>query len=254
MATAISTYKKNWSFILTAAILMVLILLPRNSYAEAFKIHLFFDPDAKTLKFDEKQSDAVSLDKYLSIGVLETIERSETEKGDYAVVLFDAKDNEIIALQFNPKDGAFDIDLPYFSLAKTLKVIKTADNQEILRANLASFLACDGNKICEIEKGESFNTCLEDCGSGHIVYSQPTIQKLQENKGVIHDEITGEIILRDPKFEEGRNIFFPNGNGIFGNSEDGTGSNIKPLLAMIGMAILAVLFVGFAYFKFIKKK
>lgn len=97
--------------------------------------------------------------------------------------------------QFNPKSGYFTIELPYYSIAKKLKVKKTKEGKYLLSKDISDLMSCNNNKICEIEYKENFVTCLPDCASSHTKFSPKTELILKEKNGIIKDIKTGEVIL-----------------------------------------------------------
>ena len=54
--------------------------------------------------------------------------------------------------QFNPKSGYFTIELPYYSIAKKLKVKKTKEGKYLLSKDISDLMSCNNNKICETRK------------------------------------------------------------------------------------------------------
>jgi len=127
-------------------------LLPYKTKADAFVAHLFFNAKTKTLTFDKLSSENISRDKNQFISVQE-FSAAQTS-GEYILKLYDFAHKEISTMQFDKKDGAFAIELPYFSLAKTLKIFQKSKGQEMLSADLSQFSTCNGNGICEFEKVE----------------------------------------------------------------------------------------------------
>lgn len=238
--------------ILSAAYISVfslMLIFPKVTLAAVFEIHLFFDESNRTIKFDSKKTEPVSLNESEYISVLETVQRSETEHGEYATVLLNAKGGEIISLEFNPKPGSFDEVLPYFSLAKTLKIVKSADKSEILSADLTAFLACNGNGICEFEKKENNQTCLEDCGSSHVRFSPETTKQLEENDGIIRDEKTGDILLKDPAKND--TYIFPGSSGQ--TQEQPPTNQSNALKIIIGVLIFSAVIIVFVVVKILRK-
>jgi hypothetical protein len=77
--------------------------------------------------------------------------------------LYDSKGNEFSTSQFNKKDGAFKLIIPYFSIAAQLKIIEKSTNKEILSTDLKEYETCNGNGQCEDFLGETHLNCMDDC-------------------------------------------------------------------------------------------
>jgi len=186
-------------FILLACFFFIsalIIALPRISKAEAFVVHLYYSQKTKQLVFDKASKEKVSYDKDKFVSIQEFAFNNAT--GAYVLKIYDNKGSEIASTEFNSQNGSFSIDLPYFSLAKTLKIFEKASNSEMLSADLLAFSTCNGNGICEFEKGENLNNCLGDCGTAKPSFSPETQKLLDQNGGVIKDPQTGQILLKEP--------------------------------------------------------
>lgn len=169
------------------------LFFPDKAKADAFVVHFNYDAPSKKLFFEQGQ-DPVSHDENASAYITDYI--NDQSMGPYILSLTDSQDTEIFSTQFDVQSGNFTVTIPYFSLAKTLKIIKKSENKEILSADLSSFITCNGNGVCEYEKGESLKTCIGDCGKTNTQFSPETLKLLQDNKGILRDSKTNEIILR----------------------------------------------------------
>ncbi|MEI8104184.1 MAG: hypothetical protein WCG84_04780, partial [Candidatus Moraniibacteriota bacterium] len=147
------------------------------------------------LQFDSTASQSVTKGEDPNFSLVEFAQSHPV--GEYNLALYDVSGARAVETQFNKKEGRFIFEVPFFSIVNKFEIYLTKENTLILSGSLEQFVQCNGNGICEVEKGENMNTCLSDCANGHIKYSQPTIQQLDANKGVIIDPKTGEAILRD---------------------------------------------------------
>jgi hypothetical protein len=193
-------YKKYMQKIkyLFPLVLFFLLLNFKYVLADAYVLHLYYNTALKTLSFDKYASENISLDKTLSPSIIDFIQESELSSGQYTAVFYDHTNNEIISTPFNKKDGAFQLTIPHFSIATSLKIFEKASGKELLSADLAAFATCNGNGICEYEKKETAQNCLGDCANSNPQFSAPTLEKLNTNKGIIKDEATGEVQLSSP--------------------------------------------------------
>lgn len=173
-------------------------LLCLDAKADCFSINLFYDSAKKTLNFNNEKTEKVFVDKNKFISVIGFAD--ETNSGEYSAKLYDERGEELISGFFSSQAGAFVLDIPYVSIAETLKVTDRAGSKEILNANLLEFKTCDKNKICEFEKGETEQTCIADCGTSKVNYSGETAELLNKNNGIIKDD-NGEILLNKNKLQ-----------------------------------------------------
>lgn len=187
---------KKIKYIVPVAILFLLLNI-KNALADTYLVNLYYDAPSKTLSFDKFAPEKVSLDKTARISIIDFTQESENSIGPYILTFYDITKNEIISTKFNKKDGAFKIIVPYFSIATTLKIFEASSNKELLSADISSFSTCNGNGICEYEKGETGKNCLGDCATSKPVFSQQTSSLLNENGGMIKDPKTGEILLKN---------------------------------------------------------
>lgn len=180
--------------------LFLLLLNAKAVLADAYLIHLYYNTSSKTLSFDKFAPESISLDKTLDLSIIDFTQESETSSGQYTLTLYDVTNNEIISTQFDKKDGAFQLTIPYFSIGASLKIFDKVSGKELLSADLTSLLTCNGNGICELEKKENGLNCLGDCANSDPLYSEETKNKLKENNGEIKDPVSGEILLYNSNF------------------------------------------------------
>lgn len=194
---------KHLSFFLCSLIIAGgIVASPKAASADAFEVHLFYDPAAKTLNFDKKKPKPVTLNEEKALSVIQFLQESEKMTGNYTIGLYEANGGELVKTKFTPANNAFIVEMPYFSLATDVKILDANTNQELLKASVKEFSTCNANGVCEYELRETFNRCLGDCGSSKITYSQDTQNLLKQNKGVIKDPKTGEVVLKDERFAD----------------------------------------------------
>jgi hypothetical protein len=162
--------------------------------AEVFRINLYYDASAEILRFDKIKDAPVFYDKNKFLSPMEFINQETI--GQYFLTLYDSSGNLLFTTGFDKKNGSFEISIPYFSLANSLKVFERSTNKEILSSNLSQFVTCNGNGICEFEKGETFDTCLGDCGTSAPKYSEQTKSLLEKSGGTLKDPETGALFLK----------------------------------------------------------
>ena len=193
--------RKNIYYAVTI-IFFVFLIFPVAAKADAFAIHFFYDIKTKTLRFDNAVSEPVSHDPNKYVSVVEF--SKNTQPGSYILKIYDPSNNEIVSTEFNKQNGAFELDIPYFSLGYNMKVLNKSTGKEILNADLSKFNTCNGNGICEYEKGENITTCLGRLRnqSYHIQRSNKKFAPTNNN-GILKDPKTGETLLQDKAFASG---------------------------------------------------
>lgn len=174
-------------------IFLFTVKLPIAS-AEVFQINLYYDASAKILRFDKIKDAPVSYDKNKFLSPMEFINQETI--GQYFLTLYDSSGNSLFTTGFDNRNGSFEISIPYFSLANSLKVFERSANKELLSSNLSQFVTCNGNGICEFEKGETLDTCLGDCGTIAPKYSEQTKSLLEKSGGELKDPETGVLFLK----------------------------------------------------------
>ena len=184
-------------------ILFLMIFFPFGSRAsDVYTINLYYNTKTSALSFDKLAAKNVIHDTTKDISIVDFAKNPPT--GMYTLKLYQADGKEIISTEFNKKNGAFSVDLPFFSLATSLKIFQKSTSKELLSTDLSEYSTCNGNSICEYEKGESINTCLGDCGTSKVTYSEETQKTLRADNGVIKDPATGEVLLQDKSFSAGQ--------------------------------------------------
>jgi len=240
---------KKISYIIPIIALSLLLNI-KSASADAYLVHLYYAAASKTLVFDKLAPQSISLDKTLSPSVIDFTQEAEVSSGPYILTFYDNTNNEIISTQFDKKDGAFQLTIPYFSIATTLKIFEKNTGKEILNADISNLSTCNGNGICEYEKGETVRNCIEDCSNSQPKFSQQTLDILNKNSGVINDPTTGTVLIqRDPISQAP--VTQP-------NSSVQTNPAVQPiqiplilLFSVIGLLVMGGVF--FLYRKFILK-
>ncbi|HPN96906.1 MAG TPA: hypothetical protein PLK35_04020 [Candidatus Moranbacteria bacterium] len=219
------------------------------------KVNLFYSSQSKTLSFDKLVSQPVSINKEGDISVLEFVREEKT--GNYALAIYDENKEEIIKTEFNELDGAFAVELPYFSLAKELKIFKKSPEKEILSIDLSDLSSCNANDICEIEKRETAIDCIGDCGKAKNNYSPETEKLLKEKEGIIKDPETGEVILKDLSYSPNPQAgFLSTSPNTKSSTETSTQESSKKSNTIIILIISVILLAGIIIlaYKFVFKK
>jgi hypothetical protein len=247
---------------------------PFCTHASGFAVHLYFNTTSKLLTFDKQAGAPVTLDDAIQIDPVTFTDNQTT--GSYVLKLYDVNNAEIVSTEFNKHDGAFTVQIPYFSPANSMKILEKSSGKELLNADLSQYNACNGNGVCEFEKGENINTCLEDCGTSNVTYSDQTKSLLQQNNGVIKDPKTGKALLQDKSFSanpannsqsspnpasQGSSNFSSPSQSSTGQSQPASatatssqGSSTNSIIILIIAALILLSAVGFIVYKrFIKK-
>ena len=159
-------------------------------------VHLFYDSAQKTIAFDKAFSPTISPDKSKTIYITE-FDEQYSSPGPYELDFIDSDDTVINQIQFTPATGSFTIDVPDYSITKTIAIRKTGASSYILKQDISKYISCNNNRICEYEKGETDRSCIPDCGNSQPKYSPQTAQLLKKGNGTISDSTSGEIILKD---------------------------------------------------------
>ncbi|NTW13575.1 MAG: hypothetical protein HGA31_00900 [Candidatus Moranbacteria bacterium] len=185
----------KYSFGLLVMSLFTLALMPISeaSAEEVWVFHL------------ERAGDRIMLDTSTTEPVAKTDDPAfsifdfsrATHAGPYSLDLFDVSGAKAVSTNFNMPQGKFPFKVPYFSIVNRFQVTLVKTGEVLLEGNLAEFVKCNANGICEFEKGENMGTCLTDCASGNVKYSLSTQQLLDQNNGLIRDPQTGAELLRE---------------------------------------------------------
>jgi hypothetical protein len=182
---------KHLLHLLVIAGLIVSFFPPKITQADALIVNLTYDQSAGTLSLD---NDGVTYSKNTPTPLTKLINPSTS--GADKIVLLQSNGEQAFVWQFDPQNGSFSIDLPYFSTAKNLEIINIASNKTIIQTDLSNLSTCNSNGICEFGKGENIYTCVADCASGAVKYDEATLQILKTNNGTVRDVATGKILLR----------------------------------------------------------
>lgn len=210
-------------------LILSLLIFPISTHAAAYVVHLYYNTTTKALSLDKMASQSVSLDNNIHPDYL-AFAQDQTQ-GEYIIKLYDINNNEIISTEFNKQKEAFTLEIPYFSLANNLKIFEKSSNKELLQADLSQYLTCNGNGICELEKGETAQNCIGDCATINNNYSPETLEKLKQNNGIVTQD--GVVILRDYHMA-------PIDQQNQSKPEESKGSNyILLILASLGLAVSA---------------
>lgn len=132
-----------------------------NVLADGFVINLYYDAATKNLIFDKNASKSVLRDQNAKTSIVQF--SNDDTIGPFILKLYDAQGIELSANQFNKKDGAFQLTIPYFSLATQLKIFEKSTSKELLVVDLNEFSTCNGNGKCEPNLGETDLNCMGDC-------------------------------------------------------------------------------------------
>ncbi len=208
-----------------------------NAKADVFVLNFKYDFNKNVLSFDEQEK--VILDKENDIPILEFM-TGKRQAGSYVLRVFDVKDYELFDAELQPKNGSFQLSIPYASTAKYLKIYTKIDNQEILSVDLSQFITCNSNGICEFEKRENINTCISDCASGNVTFSQQTKETLDKNNGILKDEKTGAILLKENIFKEQV-------------ANENVQSSSSKVWSIVLIVVMSLIIIGVVYF-IIRKK
>ncbi len=131
-----------------------------SAFADGFVINLYYSTATKTLAFNNSTRNVLR-DPNADTSIVEF--SNDTTIGVYILKLYDEKGLEFSTSQFNKKDGAFSLTIPYFSLATQLKIIEKSTNKTLLVADLKEYTTCNGNGKCEPALGETPLNCMGDC-------------------------------------------------------------------------------------------
>jgi hypothetical protein len=192
--------KLNYLFYLFIAILA--LCNPLRVRAEAFVISLYYNSATQSLSFDESLGKKVAHDQNVASSIYDFAH--DNTVGQYILRLYDSSGESAVEKEFNKQDGRFSLIIPYFSIARELKIFDKNSNKELLSVDLSAFTTCNGNGVCEFEQGETGQNCIGDCAGGKNKYSQQTLRLLERGDGAIRDANTGEILLAEENLPSGQ--------------------------------------------------
>lgn len=207
------------------------LYFPLHVSADVFRISFFYDQERDFLSFDDRIDSPVQVDTEKSIDI--TVFENPPKKGSFEYAFFDVTGAGMFSVEFTPAPGYFSVELPYFSIAKTLKVRRLGQQNYFLERDITSLISCNANGVCEFEKKENVDTCMIDCANGHTQYSQQTKTLLDQNGGVVKDPKTGEVLLRD----------IPVDINVEGSQQPNSQSNVSNSLSTI-LIVLGVIVAG----------
>lgn len=151
--------KKNVMMIIGC---IIALCVGHEVYADGFVINLYYISSTNTLKFDEQATKKVERDTSADTSIVEF--SKDTTVGPYILELYNVKGIKFVENQFNKEnDKAFQLVIPYFSTAKSLRIVEKATNTVLLSADLSEFVTCNGNGSCEPNLGETEFNCMGDC-------------------------------------------------------------------------------------------
>lgn len=188
----IGLYYRSMKYFLIALIGALCVFTATS--ADIFELHFYYDSQKNILQFSQDQ-EPISRNPEKNISAVDFSEGASV--GSFEFVFIDAEGFEIVRKHFAPKNGNFIVEVPYFSIATKLLVYKDGLKDPIIDQDMSTLVSCNGNKVCEFERGENIDTCLPDCASGNVTYSPETKAKVDAGNGIVRDPKTGSILLND---------------------------------------------------------
>ena len=192
--------KNIYKFLTVFLFIFVFFTFADKARADIYIVHLFYNAKINALYFD-KQQEAVSLDKNDFISLNAFFEEQDAIKdAHYILKIKPTNGDELPLNKFNEKNGQFDLRVPFFVTGAAINIYNFHSGEKVASTDISSFKICNGNGVCEYEKGENAQNCIDECASGQINYSDQTKKLLSENNGVLKDPQSGEILLQDKAF------------------------------------------------------
>lgn len=211
--------------------------------AAVYIVHLSFDSQTNALQFGPDQT-PVDLDKNETLSLNAFFGQLDTTKdADYLLKIQPSNGDELDVLKFNKQLGQFNLKIPFFVSGAQINIYDFHSGEKIASADISSFQTCDSNGICEYEKGENVDTCINDCATGQNTYSDQTKNLLEKNNGIVTDPKTGDVVLKEPAFYEKDQSSQP---------APSSGKNIPLLIVTVIVTILVIFGAIFYYRKKIK--
>lgn len=174
--------------ILLAAYFSIILILPSVARAESFVLNLF--NDGEQVRFD-RFVDKIELDS--GRDVILNLQNSVEEDTEYQAGLVSTNPNlQPIRINLDIQEGAFSELVPYYGHIQSIQLLR--NGQVIDEVDVSEYTLCNSNGVCEIESGETEDTCLVDCVRSQVEYSAETQQMLSEGGGVIRDNV-GEVLI-----------------------------------------------------------
>ena len=176
-------------------VLFGIFFFGKEVFADVFSVSFRFDEASGRLTFfSDGRNGVIAIDSGKSLPT--RYGEQQYPDGKYEVVFINTNGNEIDRKRFDVVSGVFSVDFPYYSIAKTLTVYKVGSPELLLSYELSEFTKCFMNGVCEYEKGENLQTCISDCASDTVQFSEETKKLLKQNNDVLKDPKTGEVLLR----------------------------------------------------------
>lgn len=163
-------------------LILLFLNIPLLAKAETLFLNLSFDPQTKKLTFN---NEGVLVDHNTYLAPSPSRIPDDLSNYDMIVRLYDKDNNELFAQGDNYGYGNFTLTLPYFSLATKLDIQDAHTKNLLLEKNIKDLATCNGNGVCEFNKGETESSCLEDCSSSNVRYNRETLSQLEKNNGQI---------------------------------------------------------------------
>jgi hypothetical protein len=217
-------------------LLCTTLLAPHWAHAAVFDIYLYYNAGTGEISLDKKVPIPIVVNKDKSLSISEYYQ--QTTSGAFEYVFLDSTGNIVDSKQFTVQNGTATLEIPYFSTAVSFGIRKTESEKFLFTSDISSSSTCNNNGICEVEKGENFNTCTPDCANGHVKYSAQTQQQLEVNKGKIIDPKTEETILKDLRAVQ---VETSSTNSPQTNAQINTSGNLTLQVLLLGTLIVGVL-------------
>jgi hypothetical protein len=220
-------------------ILILTIFIPTLANAKSYQISLFYDKAKNEIRLDKFVSNPVQLvDTEDNISFDERANLPVDNNFQVSLEAYQYAFPQILVYPY--KEGAFVINVDYFSHVKELKIKNNKSNTLII--DVAQNTTCNQNNICEYEKGENTNTCISDCIGDNVQFSEETTKTLQAQNGVIRDE-AGTVLLSSNTTP----------NTDTANNTDTSNSNNSNIILLIGGILFLAAGVGVFIWKLVKR-
>lgn len=200
--------------------------------ADVYSVSFSFDSGTDKLEFGPNNTQAVSIDSTKSLPM--DTGYQIYPNGTYEAVFVSVKGNEIDRKRFDVVSGNFLVEFPYYSIAKTLNIYKVGSSKLLLSYDLSEFTKCFMNGVCEYEKGENLQTCVSDCASDTVQFSDETKKLLKQNNDIIKDPKTREVLLRGIAPIAGTPT----------SGEGGTSGSADTMVLVVGIVVLLLIIGG----------
>lgn len=224
-------YMKHFVFFVA----MFFIFSAESVSADIFEVHFFYDSAKDEIRLDKKVPQSISLNKEKDISVPNFNEQFSLP-GSFEFLFFNAMNLLVDEKQFSPQEGAFTIEVPYYSGATKFVLRRSNSQEDIESYDISGLARCNLNGICEYEKGETRSECISDCVGKTTKFSSETQKVLMANGGIIKDPKTGEVILRGTTAPvDGDTMSNPT------QSEASRGLNVVMLAIGVGVFFLVVI-------------